>query len=241
MSTTITTRIESYDVQPNSIIKMSTLFKLFQKVASDDLDKTGMTYEVLRDAGIVFVLTKNNVKVFDDIKKYDEVTVTTYLREIRGASFIRDFDVCIGGRRVAYASSTWVLFDINNRRLLRPTVLDSIGTFTPDLDNLMEIEDKRIKFDVNSLLKTDVREVYYSQIDTNGHMNNTFYPDIVYDYLPKELKASIKDKLILVHYVNELMEGQKYEVYTKCENHEFILTAKNIESGKDIFSAIVDF
>ena len=200
-----------------------------------------MTYEVLREHGIVFILTKNTVQFFDDIKKFDEVTITTYPRGTRGVSFLRDYDVYVGNKRVAYAASTWVLLDINNRRLLRPSALDAIGSVPTEFDNMLEIEDKRIKFDSDSLLKTDVREVYYSHIDYNGHMNNTFYPEIVYDYLPDEHKSSLKDKLISVYYVTELMQGQKYEVYTECENNEFMVLAKNIETGKDVFTAIVDF
>lgn len=241
MATTFNTRIESYDVQPNGIIKISALFKLFQKAAGDDFDKTGMTYDVLREHGIVFILTKTNVKFYDDIKRYDEVTITTYPRGTRGVSFLRDYDMFVDGKRVAYASSTWVLLDINNRRLLRPFALDSIGSVQVDLDNMIEIEDKRIKFSAENLNKTDVREVYYSHIDCNGHMNNTFYPEIVFDYLPDKYKDTLKDKLISVYYITELMQGEKYEVYTKCDEHEFMVLARNPETNKDIFTAIFDF
>lgn len=241
MATTFNTRIETYDVQPNGIIKMSALFKLFQKAAGDDFDKTGMTYEILREHGIVFILTKNTVKFYDDIKKYDEVTVTTYPRGTRGVSFLRDYDLYVGGKRVAYASSTWVLLDINNRRLLRPNALDNIGSVPVELENIIEIEDKRIKFSAENLNKTDVREVYYSHIDYNGHMNNTFYPEIVFDYLPDKYKNTLKDKLISVYYVTELMQGEKYEIYTKCDEHEFMVLARNPETNKDVFSAIFDF
>lgn len=241
MPTTIKKRIETYDVQPNSIIKMSTLFQLFQKAAGDDFDKTGMTYEFLREHGIVFVLTKNTVKFYDDIKKYDEVTITTYPRGTRGVSFLRDYDVFVGDKRVAYASSTWVLLDINNRRLLRPCALDSIGSVPVELENIIELEDKRIKFSSENLEKTDVRKVYYSHIDYNGHMNNTFYPEIVFDYLPDENKISLKDKFISVYYVTELMQDQEYEIYTGFDGNEFMVLAKNTETGKDVFSAIFDF
>lgn len=241
MSTTITTRIESYDVQPNNIVRPSTLFRLFQKAACDDLDNTGITYDVLLEHGFVFVITKNTVKFFDDIKKYDTVKIVTRPRGCRGVSFIRDFDVFVDDRRVAYASSCWVLMDINNRRLLRPSAIDVIGSIPTDLDEMLEIEDKRIKFDANSLSRTDVRTVYYSHIDTNGHMNNTFYPDIVYDYLPCEHKQTYKNKLVSVYYITEAMQGEKIEIYTDISDNEFKVLAKNIETGKDIFTAIVDF
>ncbi len=241
MSTTITARIESYDVQPNNIIRLSTLFRLFQKAAGDDLDSTGITYDVLRKHGIVFVITKNTVKFFDDIKNHDTVKIVTRPRGCRGVSFIRDFDVFVDDKRVAYASSSWVLMDINNRRLLRPTAIDIIGSIPIDLDEMLEVEDKRIKFDVNSLQRTDVRKVYYSQIDTNGHMNNTFYPDIVYDYFSEEHKDCLKNKLVSVYYITEALQGETIDIYSDIFGNEFKLLAKNSATGKDIFTAIVDF
>lgn len=241
MSTTIKARIESCDVQPNSIIRMSALFRLFQKAAGDDLDKTGMTYDVLRKHGIVFVLTKKNIQFYDDIKTYDEVVVTTYPRETRGVAFIRDYDVFVAGKLVAYASSSWALLDINNRKLLRPTALNGIGTIPTDSNNIIEIEDERIRLNAENLEKTDVREVYYSQIDTNGHMNNTFYPDVMFDYMPDIYKTTLKNKKLSVYYTNEIMCGQKFDVFTKCTPEKFMILAKNSETEKDVFSATMNF
>lgn len=77
MSTVFQTRIESYEVQPNDIIRPSTLFHLFQKAAGDDLDARGMTYNFLRKNGIVFVVTKFTLEYFADIHSNDHVTIAT--------------------------------------------------------------------------------------------------------------------------------------------------------------------
>lgn len=62
--------------------------------------------------------------------------------------------------------------------------------------------------------KTDVREVYYSQIDRNGHMNNTFYPDIVYDYFPDSYKNDDIGKKFSIYYSSEILRGEKFDIYT---------------------------
>ena len=130
MSTVFQTRIESYEVQPNDIIRPSTLFHLFQKAAGDDLDARGMTYNFLRKNGIVFVVTKFTLEYFADIHSTDHVTMATYPRGVHGVSFIRDFDVTLNGVRAAYATSSWVLLDINNRTLLRPNMKPASSTFS---------------------------------------------------------------------------------------------------------------
>ena len=167
--------------------------------------------------------------------------MATYPRGVHGVSFIRDFDVSLNGVRAAYATSSWVLLDINNRTLLRPNAIDRLGTIEADLSDMYEIQDRRIKFNTAEMNKTDVREVYYSQIDRNGHMNNTFYPDIVYDYFPNEHKTSDIGKKFSIYYSSEVMCGEKFEVYTAENNGEFHFVAKNPTTGKDIFSALIDF
>lgn len=241
MSTTIFSRIESYDVQPNGIVRPSAIFKLFQKAAGDDLNNFNMSFDLLHNNGIAFVLTKLTIRFFEDIKTYDDVKIITRPRNVKGLYFVRDYDLYINNNRVAYASSQWVLIDTISRKLLRPDSLVKLGEIIPDSSDVLELEDKRIKFDVNSLQRTDVREAYYSQIDRNGHMNNTFFPDIVFDYLPDVYKASLKNKTITVYYITELIQGEKFEVFTNVSDKDFKILAKNLDTGKDIFSALVDF
>ena len=54
MSLEFETRIESYDVHPNNNARISAIFKLFQKAAGDDMDSTGLTYNMLREKNIAF-------------------------------------------------------------------------------------------------------------------------------------------------------------------------------------------
>ena len=203
MSTVFQTRIESYEVQPNDNVRPSTLFHLFQKAAGDDLDGFGMTYNYLRENGIVFVVTKFTLEYFDNIHSYDNVTIATFPRGCRGVSFIRDFDVTVNGKRAAYATSSWVLLDINNRTLLRPSAIEHLGTI--------------------------------------GHMNNTFYPDIVYDYFPDSYKNDDIGKKFSIYYSSEILRGEKFDIYTAETGREFTFLAKNPATGKDIFSALIDF
>ena len=217
MSITIKARIESYEVQPNDIVRPSTLFRLFQKASGDDLDQIGLTYDFLRDNGIVFVLTKITLKYFENIHSYDIVEITTRPRCCKGVSFVRDFDVFVSGKRVAYATSTWVLLDINSRKLLRPSAIDKLGTIKTDSENIITIEDRRMKFDTASMNKTDVREVYYSQIDRNGHMNNTRCADIFLDVF--NLKKEEKIKSFQIEYVSQSFLNDKISLFTKIENN----------------------
>ena len=239
--TILKAKIQSYEVQPNGNMRISTLFRLFQKIAGDDLDKTGLTYDFLRDKGIIFVITKMSIKFYSNIKTSDHIEIITRPRGCRGASFIRDFDVKIDGKRVAYASSSWALINTQTRSLLRPTSLDEFGGVPCDSDDIIVLDDSRIKLDASLLQRTDVRKVYYSQIDKNNHMNNTFYPDIVYDYIPDVFKDTYAGLFFNVCYSTEIVCGEEFEVYTRYVDGKFELLAKNPNTDKNVFSSTAEY
>lgn len=240
MSTAFDTRIESYDVQPNGDARISCLFRLFQKAAGDDCDNTGLTYDVLREHNIAFVLTKMTLECFEDIKVYDNIKIVTKPRGCRGASFLRDYEIEKDGKIVARCCSEWVIINFEKRRILRPTCLDELGGIPVDTSDLFEIKGPDMNFTEDNMDYTDTRMVYYSHIDRNNHMNNTFYPDIVYDYLPDKYKGTLKDLKITIRYVAEIACDGEFDVFTHEEENSFKLLAKNKNTDKTIFTAVVE-
>lgn len=241
MPTSFSYYVESFDVQPNNNVRLSTLFRLYQKAAGDDLAKLGMTYDVLREHGIAFILSKTVVRFLEDVHGDDNVTVTTYPRDPKGVAFNRDYCITVDGRHLIDASSVWVLTDVKEHKLLRPSALDAVGTILYDHDDLLSLPDCRLRLDASSLQRTDVRKVYYSTIDRNRHMNNTFYPDMVYDYLPDELRKTYKGKTFSIQYMSETREQESIEIFTGLDEHQFRLLAKHTATGKDVFAATLDF
>ena len=239
MSKTLNTRIESYDVTPDNNVRISALFKIFQKVAGDDLDSSGLTYNALRDMGIVFVLTKMSVSIFDDIKVYDDITVITRPRGCKGAIYIRDYDVFKNNKRVAYCSSQWVIIDFNTRKILKPSTIAEKFMLKDDLEDIYPMENKKFKLKKDELVITDTRRIYYSHLDRNEHMNNTFYPDIVLDYLPEHYVADLSGKTFTLHYTTEITAGESMDIYVGEISDGFALMAINTANEKEVFSALV--
>lgn len=240
MSLEFETRIESYDVHPNDIARVSALFRIFQKAAGDDMDRSGLTYNMLRERNIVFVLTKMNIKFYENIHTYDNIKVVTRPRGCKGATYIRDYDVFVGEKRVAYCTSHWVIIDFEFRKVLRPATIAQDFNLKDDLDDIVEIDDKKIRINTDQLTKTDVRRVFYSHIDKNEHMNNTFYPDILYDYAPESLKETFAGKTVVIQYTTEIRCNEQMEIYSGNTNDGFAVVAKNINTGKDIFMAVIN-
>ncbi len=242
MSIQLNVRVESYDVQPNGNVKISSLLKFFQKAAGDDVNKTDLNYDNLSSHSIAFVLTKMTVKILEDIKQYDELLIVSHPRKVRGVSFPRDFIVYRGSEKVAIANSIWVLFDLNKRTILRPSVINDIGDLPPSEDDLIEIDDIRRVVSADSLSRTDVLKVRYSHLDMNNHLNNTFYSDFIFNTIPPKSHRSDKGLYLQINYKSEAILGDIIDIYSclSADKNEYDISASK-NDGKLCFTAYVKF
>ncbi|MBR2021044.1 MAG: hypothetical protein IJ939_01275 [Clostridia bacterium] len=245
MSIEIKMRVESYDVQPDGKIKISSLLKMLQKAAGDDVNRTSINYFALAEKNIAFVLTKMTLKLLQDINVYDELIIVSHPRKTRGASFPRDFVVKCNDTTVAVARSMWVLLDLEKRTILRPNSIDAMGSLAPnDDDDCFDLTDVRRILDENSLSRTNVLEVEYSMLDMNNHLNNTFYADFVFNALNKlsDGLSAKKGLYFQINYKNEARLGDSIEICTSGFNDNCCdISAKNISADKICFTAYVSY
>lgn len=233
--------VESYDVQPNGNIKISSLLKYFQKAAGDDVNRTSLGYFTLADMNIAFVLTKINLKIYKDIKIYDDPVIISHPRKTRGASFPRDFIVKVNDEVVAVACSMWVLIDLEKRCILRPSVIDNVGSLDISDDDLYDVDDIRRNVDVNSLPRTDVLRVSYSHLDMNCHLNNTFYSDFIFNYIGDRDRKSDAGMYMQINYKAEALLGDSLSLhYSDCNDASEYDIVANI-GDKTCFTAFVSF
>lgn len=234
-------KVQSYEVQPDGCIKISALMKFFQKLAGDDLEGTSLMYENLASFNMAFVLTKVDLKIYSDIKLYDSIIVTTHARPLRGATFLRDFIVRKNNQICAYASTSWVMFDLKQRTILRPSAIESIGTIPTSSDDIIELPSVRRKVDLTSLFRTDVRKVRYSHLDMNNHLNNTYYADFIFDCVSQAKHVTDKGLYFHIEYKNEGRIGDSIEMFTSGDlsNGEADIVAINKSTDKVCFNAYV--
>ncbi|MBO4949726.1 MAG: hypothetical protein J6E38_01775 [Clostridia bacterium] len=245
MSIEINMRVESYDVQPNGNLKISSLLKMLQKAAGDDVNRTKLNYFSLAEKNIAFVLTKMTLKVLQEIKLYDELLIISHPRKTRGASFPRDFIIKRNNAVVAVARSMWVLLDLEKRTILRPGVVDEIGSLDICDDDIFDISDVRRIIDDSPLSRTNVHTVEYSFLDMNNHLNNTFYADFIFNSLSKidSLHESDEGLYLQINYKNEARLGDVIEIHTcsSDDGNQFDFSAKNITGDKICFTAYVSY
>ena len=73
----------------------------------------------------------------------------------------------------------------------------------------------------------------FSQLDCNGHVNNTKYANYVLDAL--QLSEETPIRTFQIHYRKELLLGASVTVYTQYENGVYDVMGKN-EQGETMFN-----
>ncbi len=202
-------RLCADDADFNNIASTSAIFRHIQDSANSHMEACGKTYRELWESGLAFVLSKITVKFYDVIKVHDRFTCTTWASPSKGVKFNRCYRVTKGDTCIAEAESVWALLNTNEDRLCK------VGEHGFDLgeEDALHLETSpRFKIPAEAeLASKGLREVMYSDIDMNGHMNNTKYPDVICNYVGDMTAKRVKE--ITINFVSPALTGEKIEFF----------------------------
>ncbi len=216
-------RADIHHCDASGSLKASALLKFMQECSTLQLENSSMSQQKLLEQKKSYVLTRLNMSIYKSICAYDEIEVATWPCESRGFSFNRCYQARLDGNIVAEATTVWGIIDFEAGRLCRVSDFEcEIGTDEPlELDSPARIH---IPSELELALVGE-RAVVYSDLDSNGHINNTNYADILCDFIP-----DMGNKRILmlgISYLSEAIHGELLKVYmTKSDGQYYIRTVK---------------
>jgi len=180
-------KVNANDVDYNNIVSASSALKYMQDAANCAMEEDGASYLELFERGYSFILSRIRMSLYAPIYSHEKLEVQTWACESRGVQFNRCYRILRDGAIVAEAVSVWALYGINDKRLHRVNEFD-LGYRTDDMIELDLPARFKIPDDVEMRLVGE-RTVEYADIDLNGHMNNTRYPDILCGYIPEDMRG----------------------------------------------------
>ena len=228
-------QINWHDTDANRCLRPSRWIVYMQETADAHLRAFGTSLDRMRDEkGLAFLLSRITVRIYEQLYSGDEIDVTTWVGEGHGLSFDRYFSVHRGETLVAEAYTVWALMDLHEQKLLRVSEF-SYG-FSPDEPLAKELC-ARVRYPALNLMEyAGDRTIVYSDIDYNGHMNNTHYPDMLCDFTP-----DILDKRVIgfsMSFLHEAAYGHTLGVYRRqAENEYFFRTVG--EGGISCLEAVL--
>ena len=224
-------KINSYDVQPNSIVKLSSLQKYMQQIAREDLLTYGTTYYGMREHNQVFVIVKLAIKFFEDIFAEQQISIRTWQREIKGATFVREYEIKRDGKIVAVCSTHWVLIDFIKRTIIKPELIKGECASFPEEVGITP--ERRIIGADDELMVQGEYTVAYCDLDENNHLNNSNYSDIAMNFSP-----SIRDGIhppirsMQVNFSGETMLGDRLIVAATQTDRGYKTRITKADDGK---------
>ncbi len=221
-------------------LKLSSLFNYFQDVASMHVANYGMSVERLQqEHGVTWVLVRILVKLdrFPDLN--EEISVETWPLDPKKLEFERDFLVRdMKGNILAKAVSSWVIMDIEKREIQKTEFFSG---------ELMVFEQERALDRRLSKLKPagELKAVYkktigYSDIDINGHLNNSKYIDYITDCFSIDKHGKYTVDTIQVNYMSEAVAGDTISFYkdiSGLEDRTVYVEGIDERDGKIYFKA----
>ncbi len=202
-------QVVSYDADRQQNIKLSSLQRWFQDAADAQCTHFGCDYITMREKmNMVFLLVKSSINIYSPLKLEGNYTVTTWNKGAKGIQFFRDFSVTDkDGKVYAEGGTSWVLVDPNTHRMKKPAEV----TF-PVPECRDDVQGTRLgKMQMPELQYASDKLVYYTEIDSNEHLTNWVYADIVTNALP-----DLKGKYIAemdISYAAEAFEGEVIKLY----------------------------
>ena len=216
------------DIGKNNKITNWAFLKYLEEIACSHSATCGYGANDIETKKRAWLLMDWKLKVFDRPIYEQVLKIKTWSRNISNNAFFsyRDFEVFCEDKKVAIATSKWVLFDFSTNRITKLTD-DIYRCYNPENNHVFELEDIEKSKEPAEKQFNMLYEVRRSDIDINRHMHNLNYLKLAYENLPEEVFFCDELKNVKIMYKHQILLGQKVKCYYSNENEKCIITLKS--------------
>lgn len=195
----------------NKNVTLKEILAFTSDSAVEDFHQRGITFDRLCQNNMAILVSRVSLHFHKMIKADDVVQLKTWEESAKGMLFMRRYEIQNeNGEKLVSGVSGWIGVNLSNRRLMRATdfTMRPLPTITTECDC---IECGKIHHPEN-MQKLSTRQIHYSDIDGNGHVNNSRYAELVMDSISQDLQSrDIKD--FRINYVQEAVLDSVIDIY----------------------------
>jgi len=230
--------IFGYDVDHNCHITIHKLLSMMHETAWSHVSYLKKGWQELQAEGLFWAIAKLHLKIHKLPKWNDKIRVDTWAKERNSIMFLRDYEVFDeNGELIACAISEWMLVDYRLNKIAR---LEKSNTHLDYPKEKMAFEGRvprlpRMDFPENPV----ANHVVLSDLDMNQHVNNASYVRWVMDHFSFDYYNQHQVKEIIINYVNQLKQGDKYYIAMQETNPKKINATLFDETGREVCRVMV--
>lgn len=237
---------QEFTVNDNAVdrygrLKPSMILYYVQEVAGRHFDVISMDYDALASRGMIWAIIRQRVQISRIPHRGETIRLETWPMPTTRVAYPRSvvaYDE--QGNELFRSISIWVLMDLNTRNMILPAKsgIAVAGTLRGNELAVPGALPSRL------LRSHRSRTVCFTDLDRNGHMNNTRYLDWIDDLLPSAFHEVHTFREFTVCYLSETREGQELALHWDfLEEGCLQVDAHRITDGQDqrVFSARLMF
>ena len=191
-------------------LKLSWLLALCQEVAGSHFAILNADQESLEEKGLFWAVIRTRVEITRLPGPGETIKVRTWPMPTTRVAYPRAAEALDEEGNVLFRSlSLWVLMDIRSRAMVLP------GKSGVGVEGRVQGDEIATPASLvpRDLEEVQQRQVRYTELDVNGHMNNTRYLDWAEDLLTSDFHRSHRAKEFTVCYLSEAVEGDTLELH----------------------------
>lgn len=229
--------VSSFLVNSNKKLSLHGLISLMQEMAWSHAGHLGYGYARTRAQGGSWVIARQRIEVQRWPDWGETLTIRTWLRPPGSVIVVRDFEFLVGTEKVGEAAAHWLTISHQTRRPTRLPFSEDPAQFRQE--GHLSIEPQKLTIDppLQSLASYVVRP---SDLDMNGHVNNTRFAQWVLDSLPMEFHEKYRLPRYQINFLAEVRPGEGLSVWgtpwvASGEQHSF-LQGRRDSDGEVLFN-----
>jgi acyl-ACP thioesterase len=209
-------------------MRLSELFSVLQELSIADVEKAGITRDRTLDRGLLWVISRMKLLFERPIQYDEEVTFTTWPGKRIHMVFPRYYEARDSeGNLLLQGSALWLLIDAQRRIFISPQDYD-IEIPPAEKEGIeLPMALRRISQDRPAVIRTAL----YSDIDLNGHVNNTRYLDWMDDLFDMHFHDVYTVSALQINYEHEVTCGQSVSLCYEYEDQVYRIEGKTKDAN----------
>ena len=205
--------IQCYETDASWRLKPASFMNFAQEAAGNHAVYLGFGYDDLIASNTAWILSRVHVEFVDTPKWKENMTLTTWHKGLNRLFFLRDFILTDKeGRTRVKATTSWLVLNLETRRLVRDPKLMEDGTVCTE--NVIETPADKVQMpkDIEAAHVMD-HIVAYSDVDMNAHTNNAMYMQWAMDAGDYDIASPMPVKEFTINFNHETKPGDVVSIY----------------------------
>lgn len=213
-------RIASYQTDLTARMKPSAILEVMQEMAGAHAEMLNVGRSRLDPMNLAWVLTRVEVRMERYPRSGEMIQAETFPMPNRRVFFPRYFIFRDSeGKQIGCAGSMWVVLDITTRKMANDAEIVASMPDNSDLNAPMGMP--ATVEEIAAASQESLRIPVYTDLDVNGHVNNTRYLDWCCNALGIDVMRTHEMRRFAVNYNQEILPGQEVRTVLRHDGNTF--------------------